>query len=785
MPPKHSSNNPARVAVVGTYVPRRCGIATFSNDLLTSLRDAAPESDWWAVAMNDSAKGYDYPPEVQFEIGQNVISDYRTAVDFLNMNRVEAVSLQHEFGIYGGRTGSHVLRLLQNLRMPVVTTLHTVLREPSPDQREITEAIGSLSDRVVVMSDGARELLVKSYGIPRERIAVIPHGVPDVPFLDTSYHKDQFGLVGRKVILSFGLISRGKGYEYVIEALPEIVKAHPEACFVIVGETHPEVRKHEGEAYRLSLQSRARELGVDDHVVFFDQYIDKKTLNEFLSVADIVVTPYLNREQIVSGVLSFALGAGKAVVSTPYWYAEEVLAGGRGRLVPFRDGDAIAREVADLLSNDVERHAMRKLAYKWSRKMVWSAAAKEYLRLFREVRGERAVSPRAWKATPISAQLELPPPILDHMRVLTDGTGILQHSRFGLPDRDHGYCTDDNARALIVSLMAQHVLRDATETIPLSYRYLGFLQHAFNSDKGRFRNFMGYDRTWLEQVGSEDSHGRAMWALGTTVLDAPTQGMAASAVTLFEEALPITLDFTTPRSIAYTMLGVDAYLRRFSGASEARRARVHFAERLYALYRANAEPDWQWPEDMATYANGLIPHALIQAGARMDRGDMVSAGLRSLRWLMDRQTDPRGHFVPVGCRGWLVRGGRQARFDQQPIEAEHMIGALLEAHHVTNDRRWLEDSRRCFEWFLGRNDLQQPIADQATGGCRDGLAADGVNQNQGAESTLSWLHSLMRLHIAVGATVSTNRQTPADSVRRLTTPAPVARIAGSAASASH
>jgi glycosyltransferase involved in cell wall biosynthesis len=785
MPPKRSSNNPSRVGIIGTYVPRRCGIATFSNDLLTSLRDEAPNTDWWAVAMNDSTRGYDYPPEVQFEIGQNVLADYRTAVDFLNMNRVDAVSLQHEFGIYGGRTGSYVLRLLQNLRMPVVTTLHTVLKEPSPDQREITEGIGNFSDRIVVMSNGAKDILTTTYGIQESRIAVIPHGVPDVPFLDTSYHKDQFGLVGRKVILTFGLISRGKGYEYVIEALPEIVKVHPEACFVIVGETHPEVRKHEGEAYRLSLQARARELGVDDNVVFFDQYIDKKTLNDFLSVADICVTPYLNREQIVSGVLSFALGAGKAIVSTPYWYAEELLADGRGRLVPFRDGAAIAREVIDLLSNDVERHAMRKLAYTHARKMVWSAAARDYLRLFREVRDERSVKPRGYQVKPLSAQLELPPPVLDHMRVLTDGTGILQHARFGLPDRDHGYCTDDNARALIVALMAQHVLRDGSEAIPLAYRYLGFLQHAFNSGKGRFRNFMGYDRVWQEEVGSEDSHGRAMWALGTAVLDSPTQAMAAAAVTLFEEALPVTMEFTTPRSIAYSMLGVDAYLRRFAGASEARRARAHFADLLYGMYRAHAGPDWPWFEEIATYANGLIPHALIQAGDRLERGYMVEAGLRSLRWLMDRQTDPRGHFMPVGCRGWMVRGGEQARFDQQPIEAEHMIGALLEAWRVTNDRRWVEEARRCFEWFLGRNDLQQPICDQATGACRDGLAADGVNRNQGAESTLSWLHSLMRLHMAVGATVSAIRPLAAEPARRLTAPASAARIAGQAAGASH
>ncbi len=786
MPPQRPSTNPTKVGIIGTYVPRRCGIATFSNDLLTSLRDQAPKTEWWAVAMNDSVQGYDYPPEVQFEIGQNVLPDYRTAVDFLNMNLVDAVSLQHEFGIYGGKTGSYVLRLLQNLRMPVVTTLHTVLKEPQPDQRAVIEAIGELSDRVVVMSEGAKRLLCKVYNIPEARVAVIPHGVPDVPFLDTSFHKDQFGLVGKKVILTFGLISRGKGYEYVIDALPEIVKVHPDAVFVIVGETHPEVRRHEGEAYRLSLQQRARDLGVDDHVVFFDQYIDKPTLNEFLSTADICVTPYLNPEQIVSGVLSFALGAGKAIISTPYWYAEELLAEGRGRLVPFRDGAAIAREVIDLLSNEVERHAMRKRAYAYARDMIWSRSAERYLQLFRDVRRERAVRPRAYQVKPLSAQLELPAPNLAHMRVMTDSTGIMQHSRFSLPDRDHGYCTDDNARALIVALMTQHVLRDSGEMIPLAYRYLGFLQHAFNSDNGRFRNFMGYDRHWLEEVGSEDSHGRAMWALGTAVLDAPTHGMAASAVTLFEEGLPVTLEFTNLRSIAYTMLGVDAYLRRFGGASEARRARLHFAEVLYTATKTNASEDWPWLEDVATYANGLIPHALIQAGARLERGDMVEMGLRSLRWLMDRQTDSKGHFVAVGNRGWLVRAGGQARFDQQPIEAEHMIGALLEAYQVTNDRRWMEDARRCFEWFLGRNDLQQQVCDPATGGCRDGLFADGVNQNQGAESTLAWLQSLMKLHMAIGAAVSPVRSATAIAeVVRRPAAAQVARIAGQAAGIAH
>ena len=456
MPPKRILNTPTRVGIIGTYIPRRCGIATFSADLLAAMKEEAPETEFWSLAMNDGPEGYDYPSEVQFEIGQKVIADYRSAVDFLNMNEVDAVSLQHEFGIYGGKAGGNVVRLLQNLRIPVVTTLHTVLQEPDADQREMTRQVAAASDRVVVMSERAKRILGRAYGVAPSRITVIPHGVPDMPFLDTSYHKDQFGLVGRKVILSFGLISRGKGYEYVIEALPEIAKVHPEAVFVIVGETHPGVKRHEGETYRELLAARAKELGVEGHLVFRDEFMDTETLTEILSTADICVTPYINREQIVSGVLSYALGAGKAIVSTPYWYAEEMLADGRGRIVPFRDAGAIAREVIELLSNDNERQAMRKHAYDFARNMVWSDVGAQYLKLFREVRQERAVRPRIYQARTLSAtQLEPAVPRLDHLHVMSDDTGMLQHARFAVPDRDHGYCTDDNARALIVALLAE------------------------------------------------------------------------------------------------------------------------------------------------------------------------------------------------------------------------------------------------------------------------------------------------------------------------------------------
>jgi glycosyltransferase involved in cell wall biosynthesis len=771
MLPKRILNTPTRVGIIGTYIPRRCGIATFSSDLLLAMKEEAPETEFWSLAMNDVPEGYDYPAEVQFELGQKVVADYRNAVDFLEMNAFDAVCVQHEFGIFGGKQGSNIIRLMQNLRMPAVTTLHSVLEEPEAEQLDVIRQVSAASDRVVVMSERAKRLLGRVYGVSPSRITVIPHGVPDMPFLDTSYHKDQFGLVGRKVILSFGLISRGKGYEYVIEALPEIVRHHPEAVFVIVGETHPGVKRHEGEAYMDSVKARAKELGVENHVMFREEFMDTKTLTEILSTADICVTPYITREQIVSGVLSYALGAGKAIVSTPYWYAEEMLAEGRGRLVPFRDAGAIAHEVVDLLSNDVERQAMRKQAYTFARNMVWSDVGAQYLKLFREVRQERAVRPRTYQARTLSAsQLEPAVPRLDHLYALSDDTGILQHARFAVPNRDFGYCTDDVARALIVALMAQNAVANPGPLPLLVSRYLSFLQHAFNPESGRFRNFMGYDRHWQELIGSEDSHGRALWGLGQTVLNCETKGMVGAAAALFELALPAVFDLSSTRSWAFALIGIDSFLRRFPGVSEAKRARRELADRLFRRLQNHAAPNWPWPEDTVTYANGVIPQALIAAGREIDRSDMVDAAVKSLRWLVDVQTDAKGNFVPIGSNGWFKRGGVPARYDQQPIEAQHMVDALLEAHQVTGDATWLDDARRCYEWFLGRNDLQRPLVDPSTGGCQDGLRADGINHNQGAESTLAWLHASLRLTDALRTSASQSRGT-ADEARRPAHPA--------------
>ncbi len=758
-------SHPHKIALIGNYLPRQCGIATFTADLLTAISDESPASECWAVVMNDIPEGYHYPAQVRFEVNQRILNDYQLAADFLNMNKVNIVCLQHEFGIFGGDHGSYILDLLVNLRMPIVTTLHTVLKEPAPGQLTVIKRIAQLSDRLIVMSEKAVHILREVYDVPASKIAFIPHGIPDVPFIDPNFYKDQYGVEGRKVILTFGLLSPGKGIETMINALPMIVKEHPDVVYIVLGATHPHVKKVSGEAYRLSLQQQARELGVGEHLIFHNRFVDLKELCEFLGAADIYVTPYLHREQIVSGTLAYALGSGKATVSTPYWYAEEMLAEGRGCLFPFNDYKALATQINNLFSNDVERHAVRKRAYTFCRNMIWKEVARKYLDVFSEVHYERENVPRpVFRVKTMSAApLEVPQPKLDHIIRLTDNVGIIQHAKYIVPDRYHGYCTDDNARALIAVLMAKDMIEDNDMFTNLACTYMSFLHHAFNEETGRFRNFMGYDRRWLEEVGSEDSHGRAMWGLGEAIAMAESFNIRAVAQNIFEKALPQVLEFKSPRTWAFTVVGTLAYLRRFSGDSEVRRIHEKLAGKLLIQYKNNASDDWPWIEDTINYANGKIPQALIMSGSYLHQPEMLQAGLDWLKWLVEIQTDTKGHFVPIGNKGWYKRGGEKARFDQQPLEAFHIIEACREAYRATNDLMWLKHAQNCIEWFLGRNDLNTPLYDHNTGGCYDGLQATGPNLNQGAESTLVCFLSLLtfnqlRIHqISVDAIEQTNQ----------------------------
>ncbi len=749
-----------RIAFIGNYLPRQCGIATFTTDLCEAIATGYAGTTCIALPVNDIEAGYAYPGRVRFELNEKDIDSYHRAADFLNINNVDLVCLQHEYGIFGGSAGSHILALLRELRMPIVTTLHTLLRDPSPDQRRVLEQVAALSDRLVVMSQRGAEILQEVYRVSPEKIDLIPHGIPDVPFVDPSFHKDLFGVEGKIVLLSFGLLSANKGIENVIAALPAIVERYPNVVYIILGATHPHVVRNEGETYRLSLQWMAQEKGVEGHVIFYNRFVGLEELVRFISAADIYITPYHDAAQIVSGTLAYTLGAGKAVISTPYWYAEEMLAEERGALVPFRDPAALAEQVIDLLDNEAKRHAMRKRAYLFGREMVWSNVARRYMASFERARAERRhFTPPGFPAKALDKHLgELPPLKLDHLRHMTDETGMLQHAIFTVPNYREGYTTDDNARALMVSALLEELGNgDARE---LASRYLAFIWFAFNAETGRFRNFMDYQRHWLEDGGSDDSHGRALWALGTVLGRSDTPSLHNMAGRVFEQALPAILGTTSPRAWAFALIGIHEYLRRFSGDRKASQVREEMAGRLLSLYQHNRSDEWRWYEDGLTYCNAALPHALLMCGQWIPNDAMTHAGLESLSWLADLQRADveGGHFVPIGSNGFYRRGGERARFDQQPVEAQAMVSACLEAHRITGDKRWRNEARRAFEWFLGRNDLNLPIYDPTTGGCRDGLHPDRANENQGAESTLAFLQALLELRLTENTLLSVEPQ---------------------------
>src|ERR1700674_193881 len=744
---------PNRIAVVGNYLPRHCGIATFTTDLCDAIHAEYGATELLALPVHDTEEGYYYPVRVRFELSEANLASYREAADFLNFSNVDLVCLQHEYGIYGGLAGGHVLELLRHLRMPFVTTLHTVLRDPTPAQREVMEEISTLSDRMIVMSQNSAEILQEVFHVPIEKIDLIPHGIPDLPFTDPNFYKDGFGTEGKCVLLTFGLLSPNKGLENVIKALPKILSRHVNVVYMVSGVTHPHILRREGEKYRSYLQTLAKDLGVESNVIFRNRFVSPEELVELIGAADIYITPYKHKGQVVSGTLAYALGAGKAIISTPYWHAIELLDEGRGALVPFQNPAAIAKKTIELLDTPAIRHAMRKRAYLFARDMVWKKAAQGYMESFARVRSDRIETPRVQFSSRIAQKSlnQLPELKLSHVTTLTDDVGMLQHAIFTIPNRAEGYTSDDNARALIFTvLLAQLGMDHCGKTVLANpdwpFRYLAFLEHAFHPQKKRFRNFLGYDRRWMEDQGSEDSHGRALWALGTLLARSENLGWRGAAGRLFEFSLPPALEFSSPRAWAYTLLGIQEYLNSYPGDRDAQKMRCALGRRLLDLYESIHPPDWKWFENVLAYGNARLSQAMLLAGSVCADDRMVSAGLVSLDWLMETQRcQTNGHFVPIGSQGFYHQGGEKARFDQQPIEAGGAVSACLEAYRVTGDSRWRDEAWRAFNWFLGDNDLQLALYDPETGGCRDGLHPDRVNQNQGAESTLSFLMALLEM----------------------------------------
>lgn len=742
--------NIGKIAVIGNYSPRQCGIATFTTDLSQALaRELIVEENLINVAMDDVPEGYNYPSQVKFRVRQNIQSDYFWAADYLNANQYDVAIVQHEYGIYGGEDGSHILHMLKFLKMPVITNLHTVLENPSEGQRKVMKGLAKYSDRLLVMSKKAVEILANIYDIDREMIVFIPHGVPDAEFKAPGVYNDLFGLENKDIILTFGLLGPDKGIESMIKAMPLIVKNNPNTVYLILGQTHPHILERTGDSYRRDLQQLVNKLGMEKHVVFHNKFVQLDTLVQYLQTAKIYAIPYLKKEQITSGTLSYALGVGTAVVSTPFWHAEELLADDRGRLVPFNDSTEMAKEINELLANDQKREMMRFKGYQYGRSMLWREVAKSHLSLISEVKERKPLEDiQEVEIEYTKIYNELPEINLSHLKNLTDDTGLLQHAKYTTPNLHHGYCVDDNARGLI-ALTRYYSLRKDKEVLRLIHKYLAFLYYAFNQENGRFRNFMSYERRWLELSGSEDSHARALWGLGITVKEAPDSSIRNMAMRLFLDALPIVEHFCSPRAIGYTVIGLQAYLSVYSGDSSARRIRDDLSNKLYDLFKNNASDEWVWCENTATYANAVLPHALIVAGKSIPDKKMYDMGIKSLEWLLDIQTAPDGHLSVIGNSEWFNKEGCRSLFDQQPIEVKGLIDACIDTYLATGDKKWFKESERCLSWFLGQNDLNIAVCDYETGGCGDGLESQGVNGNQGAESTLSWLISIIKMHTAM------------------------------------
>ena len=746
---------PVKVSFISTYPPRKCGIATFCSDVLNSMRDlysngqpGDDQSNFEVVALHDGKEKYDYSREVTFHIREQHRNDYQRAADFINHSPVDAVSIQHEYGIFGGEDGNYINYLLSGLKKPAITTLHTVLENPSPGQRQTMMRICEQSVYVVVMAQAAVDILTRVYRIPDEKILLIPHGAPDVPFLDSSYYKDQFQAEGRKVLLTFGLLSPSKGLEYAVEAMEKVADVHPDALYIILGATHPEVKRRHGEEYRYSLEKMVNDKGLDNNVAFYNQYVSLERLVQFLVATDVYLTPYLGRDQITSGTLAYALACGKAIVSTPYIYAEELLAEDRGRLVPFKDSEAMADTIINLLSDESLRNRLRKNSYQFGRQMVWKEVARSYAAAVEQARFNYSeMFAQSTQSADVTERAIIPDINLKHLRTMTDDTGMLQHSVFSVPDRNHGYCTDDNARGLIAAVMNWRLFKDET-IFPLLKAYIGFLFHAYNEKNGRMRNFMGYDRSWLEEQGSEDSHGRALWALGYTIAHPPSDAILGLSTRLIKDIINTPLNFTSPRAWAFSAIGAQYYLRHFGGDARVRQIMADLGEKVLDLYRHNSTEKWPWYEDIVCYDNARLPQALIVVGNTLDNDEMYEAGIKSLQWLIDIQTNPDfGHLSLIGSDGWYKKDAEKARYDQQPVDAAGLVDACYQAFVISGDDYWLKKVEWAFNWFFGSNDVHQPLYDFSSGACYDGVQPGGLNQNQGAESLAALLLALQRMHL--------------------------------------
>jgi len=733
-----------KIAYISTYPPRECGIATFNQNLMRAISANFPErkslaQGGFVVAVNDSEslQEYEYPQEVKYVIRQNHQKDYIRAANYINTSDADVCIMEHEFGIYGGESGIYILPLLNRLEKPLISILHTVLREPSYVQKIVVREIAEQSSKIIVMSNRAVEFLTNIYDIPAEKIQIIEHGVPDLeepevnPVLNISSFKD------KKVMLTFGLLSRNKGLEVVIKALPKIVAKHPDVMYVVLGNTHPGVVKHSGEEYRDSLKSLAAQLKVSNHLAFINKFVTEEELINYLTACAIYVTPYHNEAQITSGTLSYAVGAGAAVVSTPYWHATELLADKRGRLFDFKDADALAENVIDLLDNESTMSEIKENAYQYGLHLRWPVVGAEYIKVAQEASSRHDFRDKILRNSIVDPEI-MPTFNLAHVIRLTDDTGIVQHAKYGIPNLKEGYCLDDNARALIMALMAyqRNKSPEAFELLPVYLSYIHYMQ----TDDGNFRNFLSFDRRYLDDVGSEDSFGRTIWALGYLIGCSQHNSYREFAMELFQRSYPHFKKLEHLRGMANTVIGISLYLKAIPTDEGMMAELIRLTTPLVEAYENTSSSDWQWFEEKMTYDNAILPLALLHSYEITSNEKVKKIALESMAFL-DKLTLSNGYLSPIGNDGWYYRGGTFPTFDQQAIETMAMVLMHFQAYETMRKPEYIEKMFLSYKWFLGENTLRAPLYDHETKGCCDGLMPTGINRNQGAESTLAYMLS--------------------------------------------
>lgn len=735
-----------KIAFIGTYPPRQCGIGTFTHNLVRAIHvntdNKKLSNTAMVLAINEDGSEYEYPDEVKHVIRQNHQRDYVNAARSINFSDADVCVLEHEFGIFGGDDGVFILPLLHRLEVPLIVTFHTVLREPSYTQRSIVEEIGKKAARIVVMSRRAVTFLEEIYHIPAEKIELIEHGVPEFEKISRKVAKERHGLEKKKVLFTFGLLSRNKGIETVLNALPPVVAQHPDLLYVVLGTTHPSVLKSTGDEYRYYLKRIVKNLDLDDHVVFIDEFASQARLFEFLNASDIYVTPYLNEAQITSGTLAYAIGAGCAVISTPYWHAQELLENERGRLFDFKNSEQLSGILLELLGDEKKLARLRENAFNYGKKIRWPKIGKQYLSLADYVAEN-------WEKEPLTKKLLIdvslmPVYNLTHIRRLTDDTGIVQHAKYGIPNLKEGYCVDDNARALIMAVLAwrQNKDKEAMEMMPV---YLSFI-HYMQRDNGNFRNFLSFSRQFLDEYGSGDSFGRTVWALGYLLRFAPNDSFKQIGREIFYNSVPHFHEVDSLRGAADAIIGISYFLKDTPNDEGMVKTMRELCKKLTYAYHQNASDDWQWFEDRMTYDNAILPLALFSAYEVAGDEAYFKIASESTRFL-ESVVFRNGYLEPVGNNDWYVKGGHLPEFDQQSIDVMAMVLLYNQMFQVTKEKSSLDKMFKSYMWFLGENSLRLPLFDHETMGCCDGLQATGVNRNQGAESTLAyWISHLTVLN---------------------------------------